>query len=97
MLQSYAFSKTATPTAPNILGEGTVQDFLNTHFNKGCIFGLTNLYKGFYKLHGWYFDFTPFLKTYMVKQYGEWSEYKAPNKTLLRRSLYGKIEKIVEA
>jgi len=94
MLQSYAFSSTATPTAPNILGTQTITEFLKTKYGKGCIFGIENLHKGYYKLAGWCFDFNPYLKTYLVKQYGQWAEYKAPNKTLLRRSLYGKVDKI---
>jgi len=97
MLQSYAFSKTATPTPPNILGDKTITEFLKSKYDKGCIFGLDNLYKGYYKYFGWCFDFNPFLKTYLVKQYNSWAEYKAPNKTLLRRSIYGKIDRIVEA
>src|SRR5690606_16300867 len=38
------------------------------------------------------YDFRPFLKKILVKQYGSWQEYYAPNKTLLRNALYGRIE-----
>lgn len=42
------------------------------------------------------FNFKNFLKTYVVKHYGQWNEYKAYNKTSLRKYLYGNVEKIVE-
>jgi hypothetical protein len=45
---------------------------------------------------GWSFDFSDILKTFVVKQYGSWSEYKAIDKTALRKMLYGRIDKIVE-
>ena len=47
-------------------------------------------------LRGVRFDFSDFLKTYVVKQYGYWREYKAVNKTTLRKIICGTIEKIVE-
>lgn len=45
---------------------------------------------------GYCYDFRKELKKYVVKQYGNWYEYFAPNKTLLRKALCGRIEKIVE-
>lgn len=45
---------------------------------------------------GWCFDFSDILKTFVVKQYGSWTEYKAIDKTALRKMLYGRIDKIVE-
>lgn len=47
-------------------------------------------------LSGWKFDFSSVLKTFVVKQYNQWSEYKAVDKTALRNMLYGRIDKIVE-
>lgn len=47
-------------------------------------------------LRGWRFDFSDVLKTYVVKQYGTWTEYNAPDKTSLRNILHGRIEQIVE-
>ena len=52
--------------------------------------------KGLLEYGGWCFSFTPYLKTYLVKQYGGWEEYKAFDKTSLRKILYGTIQKIVE-
>lgn len=51
---------------------------------------------GVIKMGGWAFDFRPYLKTYLVKQYDRWQEYKAFDKTSLRTILYGTIQKIVE-
>ena len=47
-------------------------------------------------LEGWRFDFSDILKTFVVKQYNQWTEYKATDKTALRSVLYGRIDKIVE-
>jgi hypothetical protein len=47
-------------------------------------------------LLGWRFDFSGILKTFVVKQYSQWTEYRATDKTALRHILYGKIDKIVE-
>ena len=45
---------------------------------------------------GWCFDFSDILKTFVVKQYGSWTEYKAIDKTALRKMLYGRIDKIID-
>ena len=47
-------------------------------------------------LLGWRFDFSDVLKPFLVRQYGSWSEYQAIDKTALRNTLFGRIEKIVE-
>ena len=47
-------------------------------------------------LRGWRFDFFDVLKKYLVNQYGQWSEYYAPDRTSLRAYLYGRINQIVE-
>ena len=46
---------------------------------------------------GYRFSFEDVLKTFLVKQYGDWHEYNAPDKTSLRAILYRKIDRIVEA
>lgn len=51
---------------------------------------------GYYKSMGYKYDFKPYLKKYLYKQYGNWQEAFAPNKTLLRQVIYGRIDKIVE-
>lgn len=51
---------------------------------------------GQYRDRGFQFDLRPFLKVYVVKQYGSWHEYLAPNKTILRKFISCRIDKIVE-
>ncbi len=45
---------------------------------------------------GYRFDFLDVLKKYLVNQYGQWSEYYAPDRTSLRKYIYGRINQIVE-
>ena len=47
-------------------------------------------------LMGYRFDFFDVLKKYLVNQYGQWTEYYAPDRTSLRAYLYGRISQIVE-
>ena len=47
-------------------------------------------------LMGYRFDFSDVLKKYVVKQYGQWTEYYAPDRTSLRSILFGRIQEIVE-
>jgi hypothetical protein len=89
----YKFSSSATekPT----LEISNPLEFLNSKYQKGCFFGLDTLQRsGIYKLQGWIYDFKPFLNRYLVKQYGSWTEYYAPNKTKLRATIYGRIQEI---
>ena len=45
-------------------------------------------------LQGYRFDFFDVLKKYLVNQYGQWTEYYAPDRTSLRAYLYGRINQI---
>ena len=47
-------------------------------------------------LHGYCFNFSDVLKTFVVKQYESYREYKAIDKTSLRAILYGRIDRIIE-
>ena len=94
-LQFWKFSNTATdiPT----ISIYSPKDFLKSKYTNGYVFGIDNLKStGLYKLMGWAYNFKPYLKKYLVKQYGQWQEYYAPNKTTLRRTIYGRIDKIQE-
>lgn len=53
-------------------------------------------FKNAIPLGGWRFDFSDVLKTFVVKQYGHYQEYRAVDKTSLRTILYGRIERIIE-
>jgi len=80
--------KTLSPSLPlDFLKKAYVRFFTNNE----------NLLKyGHYKLMGYVYDFKPYLKLYAYKQYGTWYEAYAPNKTLLRSVLGGRIDKIIE-
>ena len=66
------------------------KDWLTRNVNSNTYF------KSAILLQGWMFDFSDILRTYIVKQYGHWAEYKATDKTALRSFLYGRIDSIVE-
>jgi len=51
---------------------------------------------GVCKLMGYKYDLRPYLRLFAVKQYDFYSECYAVNKTLLRKSLHGRIQRIVE-
>lgn len=53
-------------------------------------------FKSAVPLSGWRFDFSDVLKTYVVKQYGSYQEYRAIDNTSLRTILYGRIDRIIE-
>ena len=66
------------------------KDWLTEKVNSNTYF------KSAVPLQGWRFDFSDILRTYIVKQYEHWAEYKATDKTSLRNFLYGRIDSIVE-
>ena len=47
-------------------------------------------------LHGYRFDFSDVLHGYVIKQYKSWYERYAPDRTSLRKAVYGRIDKILE-
>ena len=72
-------------------------EFLNKHYHSGYSGAISNfLSKGIYLSMGYRYDFKPFLKRFVYKQYGKWTEAYAPNKTKLRKAVFGKIDEIVE-
>ena len=48
---------------------------------------------GCIKVYGWVYHFS--INCYVVKQHGAWEECFAPNKTLLRKCIPGKVDMIV--
>jgi len=96
-LTAYKFSNTAISTQPNILNGKTPLEFLKDKYTQKFSFGIDNLKRsGVYKIHGWCFDFKPFLKRYYVEQHGMIHIEYAVNKTAIRTSTYGVIDKICE-
>ena len=98
--RQFAFHSNVPSKAPTILNEYTISpiEYLKGVFGDGGYHGaLQNLQSvGTMLWAGWSYDFKPFLKKYLYKQYGSWVECYAPNKTLLRKSVYGRIDQIVE-
>lgn len=72
------------------------KDFLNRAYIKGFTNNDNLLSYGVYKLMGYRYDFKPLLKKYVYKQYDDWTEVYAPNKTKLRQVVGGKIDMILE-
>lgn len=96
-MDKFKFSETATPKPPDIFAKMTPTDFLKSKYDSGCIFGRDQLCNyGTYKLMGWEFDFRPYLKQYVIEQYGTLSKVWAPNRTNLRKAIYGKINILCE-
>ena len=99
-ITAWRFSEAASSTPPGQMPEThkEAKSWLKIKYTKGWQFGLDNLMKyGVYKLQGWNFNFKPYLKRYVYQQYGQWSECHAPNKTLLRQVVGGRIGQILEA
>ena len=96
-LKAFKFSASATSEQPHILQGLTPKHFLKLKYSEYNNFGLDNLKKtGTYKMNGWVFDFTPYMKKFVVKQYDSWSEMWAMDKTAIRSSSAGHIDQIVE-
>jgi hypothetical protein len=73
--------------------EMTFESFIG-NYNKYCS-QVCNALNGCLKIGGWCYDFRDQLKKYLYKQRGEWREVYAPNKTAIRRSIYGRIDQII--
>ncbi len=58
------------------------------------LYGVCGQHSSTYKLGGFAAMFSDYFPLILVKQYGQWQEYYAPNKTTLRKVLYGAIEKM---
>lgn len=74
----------------------SIQNFLTEQYASSTTSGFYNLSSsGIYRIGGWAYDFKPYLKNILVKQYDQWQEYYAPNKSTLRKCLYGRAQKMV--
>lgn len=52
---------------------------------------------GHFKLMGYRYDFRPWLTRFVYRQYGQWHEAYALNRTNLRKLVHGKIDEILDA
>lgn len=60
-----------------------------TRGEKDWIVGETIHYGGDYRLLGWRFFFSHYMRRFVVRQYNYWSCYRAFDKTSLRKALSG--------
>ena len=89
------FSSTATEQPVKSIENP--EQFLREQYSNPFSFGAHNLLcYGNYKLMGWEYNFRPYLKRYIIRQYGQYSNRYAPNKTLLRKAIPDKIDEIIE-
>ena len=91
VMQIYKFTETDSKPREDINSEYVKSKYINRVASQ---FDL--LFHGCVKSLGYIYDFSDELRKFVVKQYGQWFEYYAPNKTLLRKNLYGRIEQIIE-
>ena len=93
-ITGYPFVDHVDQTARPVINNA--KQYLNNAFVNGYS-AVTDIQRsGRVRIAGYVFDFSPLLRTFLYKQYGSWHEAKAPNKTTLRKSIYGKIDRIVE-
>lgn len=93
-MQTYKFTDT-THAAPII---DNTKQFLLDKYSNPFAFGTSNLLNsGVYREMGRACDFGDELTLYVYKQYGNRHQAYAPNKTLLRKCVYGRIDKILQA
>lgn len=72
------------------------KEFIEKSYSFGYTNNINLIKYGKYKTMGYEFNFKSYLKKYLYKQYGQWNECYAPNKTKLRKVIYGKVDKIIE-
>jgi hypothetical protein len=92
----YAWAFNSSQKCKPLLNAGpTAKDFLRHKYVNGCV-DMGIMETGIYRLMGWAFDFRPFLRRFVYKQYGQWWELYAPDKTMVRKAVHGRITEIVE-
>ena len=93
---TYKFNKHTIHAKPEFLHGKTEKEWLEEIYSDRTHCQLDNLRAGLgYRLLGW--AYVPVLKKYYYSDnYGNVYTAYAPNKTLLRKSTYGKISDIIE-
>lgn len=97
MITHWKFPQWEIDTTPmEFKDEQSIRNFLQKEYTSSCQFGYDNLVRtGIYKEGGWAYDFRPYLRKILVKQYDHWQELYAPNKTTLRHTLYGRVQQMI--
>lgn len=76
--------------------EEAINNKLSAIYNRGFHSSFESVSRtGIERIGGVAIDYRCYLKRILVKQYDRWQEYYAPNKTSLRRCLYGSIQEMV--
>ena len=91
MITQFAFHDRVANTPPECRMK-ELYDRINTLTSdeKQEVFDNCRQYNGIYKLAGWQFNLRPYMKRYVMKQYGNWSEIYAFTKTNIRNNVYTK-------
>lgn len=88
----WKFSEWATNEPSSFFSfDSAKKDYVRFHSTLSSL-----MFEGGIKSGGWFYDMRSVLKKYIFKKRGEWREVYAPNKTFLRKAVYGRIEKIIE-
>lgn len=106
MKRIYKFVKWDVPSIEELKDEKAVR--LRTHIDNGgrltrqdknWITEAVNhnpCFKRAVPVQGWCISFADVLRRFVVKQYGQWWEMYAIDKTAIRKTTYGRIEEIFE-
>ena len=96
LIEAWKFTDTDREK-PDILKGETPEEFLNNKLSSSFNFGADNLTRsGMYRLYGWKFDFTPYLKRFVVKTNDSIYETYAVNKTQARKLAGARVIYILE-
>jgi len=61
------------------------------------LYGIGGAHNPTYKYGGFAASFSDHLPRFLVHQHGSWNVYYAPDRTSLRKALFGRIDEIVSA
>ena len=92
----FAFHDNVKPNPPDLLKGLEPKEYIVNLYKLGVAYQHDLVSRGRIMSGGYVFDFEDDLKKYLYLQYGRWNEGYAPNKTLLKKAVYGRVEKIIE-
>lgn len=96
-IKAIAFNDRATKDGLRIDIEQNPMEFLTNQLSSRFNFGVDNITSyGVYREMAWQYDLKPLLRKFVYKQYGNWHEIYAINKTNVRKLVGGVIAQIVE-
>ena len=104
-IRCYKFNRQSDTSQPVLHKAAVLMEKINagealTRDEKNFITKAVN-HNSFFKqsipVAGWAFDFSEVLKRFVIKQYGQWHEVYAVDKTAIRKTTYGRIDDIIQA